>query len=466
MLVSGWLAAEELVPIELTIRPRAIERPELKYRLFPTETELKSGNAVPILLRLPWEQTQWMNQVFPKLQDWETRPLTAPEWENSGGVLPSHFYNELKRAAFRREALWEYPIGETQSPYMILLPDVQGLRGFLALGLSARIRYHLSRGELDKAREGILVGLANGRHLAQTPFFVNQLVARKIHLTMLERTEELIAQPKSPNLYWAITTLPELLEFQRAASLEGSLFTMTFPAVNDLDRARPAEEWRKMASQLVEFLEEIGDIPKSEPPKGDAPILEQLLQKLFPATKRIPGAIQQARTELPQLLKVSPEKVAAMSDDEVGIRWYAHLRLARDQHTTAVLALPPREAWPQLRKVKEEIQAMQLKTGSKTAQILNPTGVYVSAWSLRRRIQALRVIEAIRHHLATHDGKLPATLDAITEIPIPLDPLTDQPFLWEVQGQTASLKSPALPADLVDAASESHHSFIYKLQVP
>jgi hypothetical protein len=75
------------------------------------------------LLRLPWEQTPWMTKVFPTLHEWEERPLDAPEWQTAGQVLPSHFYSEMRRAAFRREAGWEYPIGETQTPYMILLPD-------------------------------------------------------------------------------------------------------------------------------------------------------------------------------------------------------------------------------------------------------------------------------------------------------------------------------------------------------
>ena len=66
-------------------------------------------------------------------------------------------------------------------------------------------------GELDTAREGILVGLANGRHLAQTPFYINQLVALSIHQVMLDRTAELISQPDSPNLYWALSTLPDSL---------------------------------------------------------------------------------------------------------------------------------------------------------------------------------------------------------------------------------------------------------------
>src|SRR5258708_18767065 len=87
IVISGPLHVEEPQPIELTIHARAIETPVLKYRLLPSEMELKPGNAVPILLRLPWEQTPWMTKVYPTLTEWESLPLGAPEWESSAGVL-------------------------------------------------------------------------------------------------------------------------------------------------------------------------------------------------------------------------------------------------------------------------------------------------------------------------------------------------------------------------------------------
>jgi hypothetical protein len=315
ILLSDALPAEEPKPIEIALHPQAIESPALKYRLFPAETELKDGNAVPILLRLPWEQMNWMNKVFPTLHEWEERPLDSPEWQTAGSVLPENFYSEMKRAAFRRDASWEYPIGETQALYLILLPDVQGLRGFLGRGLSAKIRYHLTRGELDTAREGILIGLANGRHIAQTPFFVNQLVALSIHRNMLDRTAELISQPKSPNLYWALSSLPELLELDRAASLEGNAFAVTFPAVHDLNRPRDAAEWRKMAGQLVEVLEQLQEIPPRPQPKPDASLVEQFLERLS-AVNVIQRTkfVKHARAELPAL-NLSTENVAEMSDE-------------------------------------------------------------------------------------------------------------------------------------------------------
>ena len=53
---------------ELTLSPRAVERPLMKYRLLPAEYELRDGNAAPIILRLPWGQGPYMSTVFPTLR--------------------------------------------------------------------------------------------------------------------------------------------------------------------------------------------------------------------------------------------------------------------------------------------------------------------------------------------------------------------------------------------------------------
>ena len=459
LFFNSLLHAEEQKPIELILEGQAIESPVLKYKLLPAESELHDGNAVPILLRLPWEQNPWMMNVSPTLEEWSRRPLVAPEWDSfgTGAIFPERFYGEIKRAAYRREAHWEYPIQETQSPYGILLPDAQGLRVFLKYGLTARIRYHLSKGELDQAREGILIGHANARHLAQTPFYVLQLVSASIHHSMLDQTTELISQPNSPNLYWALSGLPEsLLEMERSARLAGHLFEMTFPAVNDFDRPRTQEEWRKMADQLVEYLVESGEleIPKT----GGEFALEVGIRSVV---------IKLARPDLTKRLGIPAEKVAAMSDEEVGLRWYTHLRMSLDQKAAAIHSLPPREAWPELRRLQDDVQDFSTMTGMKQWEQISPCSVYVTAWSLKRKIQSLRVIEAVRHHMATHDGQLPARLDDMQGVSIPLDPLTELPFEWQVDGQTATLKSPALPADIMEMmGSQSPASMIeYRVRV-
>jgi len=80
----------------------------------------------------------------------------------------------------------------------------------------------------------------------------------------------------------------------------------------------------------------------------------------------------------------------------------------------------------------------------------------------RERDLALwRTIEALRHYAATHDGHLPLNLAAIKEVPIPLDPLTGKDFLYQLDGETATLRAPTPPKE----TPNSGNSVVYELRI-
>src|SRR5262249_38349246 len=77
----------------------------------------------------------------------------------------------------------------------------------------------------------------------------------------------------------------------------------------------------------------------------------------------------------------------------------------------------------------------------------NPFGPLVSATAKVRRAQArleqrialLRHVEALRLYAAEHEGKLPAQLSDV-KVPLPVDPFTGKPFIYKLEGATATLK--------------------------
>jgi hypothetical protein len=71
--------------------------------------------------------------------------------------------------------------------------------------------------------------------------------------------------------------------------------------------------------------------------------------------------------------------------------------------------------------------------------------VPLGAIVLERELDALQCIEAIRLYADAHEGKLPSSLEAITEAPIPLDLVTGKPFLYQVNGDSATLSAPNPP---------------------
>src|SRR4051812_25995843 len=60
----------------LTLEPRAEPRPALAYRLFPVFTERKEGNAVPIYLRVNFEQNDAARREWRDTpQAWNELPI-------------------------------------------------------------------------------------------------------------------------------------------------------------------------------------------------------------------------------------------------------------------------------------------------------------------------------------------------------------------------------------------------------
>ncbi len=64
---------------------------------------------------------------------------------------------------------------------------------------------------------------------------------------------------------------------------------------------------------------------------------------------------------------------------------------------------------------------------------------------LERQLDAMQCIEAIRLYAHGHEGKLPPSLEAITDVPLPVDPATGKPFLYQVNGDSATFSAPPPP---------------------
>lgn len=413
----------------LTVHPRAIERPLLKYRLFPAEYELKDGNAAPILLRLPWEQIPYFTNVVPTFGDYLELPLDDPRVLGSGNVFQQ--YGQLKRAAYMRTADWEYPIGEVPLAD-ILLPDVQGARAIVGRGLSVRIRHRIATGKLDEAREGILVGFALSRHYGRTPFLITQLVCAAIDSMMLDRIEELISQADCPNLYWSLTSLPRpFIDVHPATEIEQQMLAGTVPGLDRLDAMQTQEEWDAKALAIFNLFETEG--------RNSQPVDDN--QRL----SRVAGWARARRTEWAE---THIARLSEMSDSEVAVRWLLFLYQDYTQEISSIMVLEPRVAIPRLRKLERELSDAESTLGIPSLFVMkSPLQVYRNIRHIERRIDALRVVEAIRHYAATHEGRLPESLDQIDETPVPDDPFTGEPFHYELEDGAAMLWAEGISVD-------------------
>jgi hypothetical protein len=108
-------------------------------------------------------------------------------------------------------------------------------------------------------------------------------------------------------------------------------------------------------------------------------------------------------------------------------------------------AVPYAESREGMAKVESQLrEAKRTLEGLPFTELLPAVDkVRFASVRLDRRIAALRCVEALRLYAAAHEGKLPAALTDIKEVPIPLDPVLGKPFDYQVTGTSATLR--ALP---------------------
>src|SRR5437879_3366922 len=113
---SGVLAQDQkdekwLVDRAVTIAPRAEPAPAFAYRLFPTATERKDGNAVPIYLRLNFEQSDASRREWRETPaKWNAMPVDKMPLAEAREFINKYrnFYRQFELGARRKSADWNY----------------------------------------------------------------------------------------------------------------------------------------------------------------------------------------------------------------------------------------------------------------------------------------------------------------------------------------------------------------------
>lgn len=423
--VGQLLSEEQNVTTSRTMRvaPRGVAA-TTAIRLFPPRAELKEENAAVVLLRLPYERNQYLRDVASKFEEYLQLPFddpTLPEKIQFAGL-----YQELRRAAYCTHADWEYPLDEVPAAG-ILLPDLNAARNLPGRALVLWTRTKIAARDMPGACEAILVGLATARHYAATPIAVNQIVSTGMANNTLDELERLIGQPESPNLYWAITLIPRpFFELRPVYNWEShvlrrssSTFLQAYPDSEN------EQAWTAYANELLQLLALLGDEATDDERKA-----------------QWADFVRYARDKWTPEFELTDEALDAMSDNEVGVRAYFWYNEHFASRIESAAALPLPQAITMLDKIEKELRGMTVTWPDLASFGVHerPLLVHVRLHHVDRRLAALANIEAIRDHVSRNDGKLPEQLSDVVHLPIVADPLTGQPFHYEVAGDKFRLR--------------------------
>ncbi|HEX4414823.1 MAG TPA: hypothetical protein VH107_14405, partial [Lacipirellulaceae bacterium] len=212
--------------IRLNVTPAAEPVPSLKHQLLARAIDLKPGNAVPYyyraILSLPSMLTEQRKKFDEEkeLSNWystgsDATPigeLPLDKVRQASQMFDSIYEHQLKPAFERTDCDWELGVGELHGPEIIeyLLPEFNSSRD-VARMMALRTRLAIAEHRYEDAITLIKQQYRLGTDVAKEPFLVCGLIGTAIEGVADGTLTELIASRNSPNMYWALTELPQPL---------------------------------------------------------------------------------------------------------------------------------------------------------------------------------------------------------------------------------------------------------------
>jgi hypothetical protein len=420
--------------VRVTIRPAATPVPALKYQFLPEVRDLISGNALihyhrAVLLagKPPGPDDKYWNWVV-----MQTKELPRDE-VRSYLQRYRQVFRELGLAARCDHCDWQFRERARTDAFSALLPDVQQLRDLANL-LKLQAQLEIVDGHFTEAVRTLRLGYTMAKHANQADTLISSLVGAAIAQLMTDQTTELLQIPGAPNLYWALTDLPRpFIDLRTPMQAERLMVNGLFPLQEgDIDvRTTPLS-----IDQLQERLEHLmGDRPHERTQFRLA--LIAITAKGYPEAKRyllsegLPAETVEAMPRFQVVLLFALAEYNRLFDEM--LKWQG---------------LPYWQARPGLEKAMEGVREEKIRAGEleriPLAALLIPAvhNVVFATTRIDRKVAALRCIEAIRLYNAGHEGKFPGALTEITEVPIPIDPVTGKDFEYKMEDGKAVLAAP------------------------
>ena len=430
-----------LETIRLRITPSQPPVPALKYRFYYRVSEQRAGNRAGFYRRTFNAIDKTRQRLHEQNDDLDGQALDALiDIENlraSTDDISQNVYPRLRDAATRQDCDWGFGLTDLEGPELLTfeLPELSPMRMASRL-LSVKSRYEIEQSKFGEAFETIRVGYQISQDVAEGETFVNKLVGIAMAAIAHAQVANFVATPESPNLYWALGSLDDpFIDMRSAVRYESDVCSRVLPLLKQTHESHSPVEWtRRIGDALVDFASVGGELPLNEdtPPWQRHAAATAFIAAAYPDAKRQLVAAGMDATDVEampagQVVLMQQARVVEFITDEMEKACYTPPYDSQSSH---------RGSLPEVTPVGQEYLPI--------ASFLLPAMNAARAAQFRsqREIASLRVIEAIRAHLVESNGRLPATLDTIKALPVPLNPITCRPFEYRLDGDKAILDLP------------------------
>ncbi|MCP4256007.1 MAG: hypothetical protein GY774_00600 [Planctomycetes bacterium] len=436
----------------LSLVPTGEPVPAMSYRLLPRYLDQKIGNAALLYYSAAALCPDGNPEdIHEKISDWRDLPVDQLDRKEVDEALSSFSscFHHIKLAARRTHCQWELPL---EDGFAMQMPHMSTFRSMI-MAMQLQIRLKIADRQTDQALEMLQQGLYMCRSIAQGQTVIQDLVGIYVTALLLKEVEGLMQIPDSPNLYWALTALPDpMINMHSSLENEREILFMELPQLRNLESEvlAPAQA-SAVASAFMKKIQTLGGGTGDVPFQGLLSVAWVMMHysdaKEFLARK---GYSQERIEVIPAaqaVLIYQKQEYLEMLDNM--FKWFE---------------IPYSQAQPHLRKGEQRIDDHQRNKGIKANFFftLLPAALSRIAFlqaRLDRNIALLRTLEAIRMFAADHSGQLPGSLTEITAVPIPADPMTGKDFIYRrIDARNARLEAPVAP-------EESKRRPVYELTI-
>ena len=249
------------------MRAAAAPSPALRYILIPDYADIKPGNAVPFYYRAIMRLGDIDPKIISRMQTLAKLPASKLDLAEADQTLKffSGVLDELRIAVHRERCDWDWRLrdrtGEGQTTF--ILQEIQEMRDFGRL-LSLQSAVSLARRDFDASVESLMMGYRLAQDVGRPGILVNDLVGIAIAGVMNARVVDFIDTQGSPNLYWAIASLPRPLVSMRDGFQHERLLPYAFfPFLRDAETRNLSQDaWTRLLNEhLKAFRRIVGDNP-------------------------------------------------------------------------------------------------------------------------------------------------------------------------------------------------------------
>jgi hypothetical protein len=419
----------------MVLQPAAATSPALTHHLLPSVLERTGGDAVTLYFtaaeRLSASGDNKLNRVVDML--WDATPEQLLR-EGPDALAPfSGMLDDVAVAARREHCSWDPGLRE-QGPANFSLAYLNSIRAFTNV-LGCQERLDLARKDFPAAEHDMQTGFAMARQLNYQPALVQGLVSVGCAEVMVQDGAQSWIATGGPNLYWALTELPQpFVDLPAIVDWEQAEPFLSHPQFTQaLEDQLPADQWTVTLTKILQMQIDFG-WPKTETAPTAAKRLERYRASALPHAK-----------EYLHSIGMTDHAIEALPADAIVGKFFVHQYRVISDDLWKVFALPYPQAITQIEKPTAALAFEQAGPDSNPFLSLLPDNRRL-CWTfthLQRSVDVLRTIEAIRDYAANHDGQPPATLDQIVNLPVPMDPITGKLFDYHIEGNTAIINTPA-----------------------